>query len=321
MLPSKVDRFAADNLPPRAQWPDFRLAEAGLEYPRRLNCVTELLDAHLARGAGGRPAVGTPDQTWSYADLAARVNRIANVLTRDLGMIPGNRVLLRAPNTPMLVAAFLAVMKAGGIAVPTMPLLRAKELRFVVEKARIRLALCDHRLLEELTSAGAERMVPMGGGTALDALMARAPDTFEAWPSRGDETCLIAFTSGTTGVPKGTMHFHRDLLAVCDTYGRHVLRAAPDDVFTGSPPIAFTFGLGAMVLFPLRIGARYGPAGAGEPRTPARTDPRRRRDRLLHRADRLSRHAGAAAAGRHRPAAHLRFGRRGAAGDDMEGVA
>ncbi len=253
---AELDTFAQDNLPPRAQWPDLLVTEAGLHYPDRLNCVTELLDIWNTRGLGARPAMGTPDETWSYAGLTERVNRIANVLTRRLGLTPGNRVLLRAPNTPMLVATMLAVIKAGGIAVPTMPLLRTRELRFVIDKARVRLALCDHRLLDELARAGMERIIPIGGtGESLETLMAGEPDEFEASPTRAEDVCLIAFTSGTTGVPKGTMHFHRDLLAVCDTYGRHVLRATPDDVFTGSPPIAFTFGLGAVVLFPLRIGA------------------------------------------------------------------
>ncbi len=250
-----MDTFARDNLPPREQWPEFRLAEVGLAYPEHLNCITELLDVWLDRGLGARPAVGSPDETWTYAALAERVNRIANVLTGRLGLAPGNRVLLRAPNTPMLVAATLAVIKAGGIAVPTMPLLRARELRFVIEKAQIRLALCDHRLLDELARAGMERVVPIGAGNSLEEQMGDAPDAFAAFPSRADDVCLIAFTSGTTGVPKGTMHFHRDLLAVCDTYGRHVLRATSEDVFTGSAPVAFTFGLGAIVLFPLRVGA------------------------------------------------------------------
>ena len=254
MQPVAVDNFARENLPPSALWPEFRLA--GFGYPEHLNCVAELLDVWLARGHGDRPAMGSPEETWSYAGLAERVNRIANVLTRQLGVAPGNRVLLRAPNTPMLVAATLAVMKAGGIAVPTMPLLRARELGFVVEKARIGVALCDHRLLDEASRAGLDRIVPIGGdGDSLESMMAAESAEFAPYATRADDVCLIAFTSGTTGVPKGTMHFHRDMLATCDTYGRYVLRAAPTDVFTGSPPVAFTFGFGAVVLFPLRIGA------------------------------------------------------------------
>ncbi|HSZ93212.1 MAG TPA: benzoate-CoA ligase family protein, partial [Acetobacteraceae bacterium] len=202
-----------------------------------------------------------PIEAWTYADLHARVNRIANVLTRQLGVIPGNRVLLRAPNTPMMVAGYLAVIKAGGIAVATMPLLRAGELKTIIDKARIALALCDHRLLADLQTAQHScanlHIIAMGSKEPDDllAMMADEADSFSARPTRADDVCLIAFTSGTTGEPKGTMHFHRDMLATCDTYGAQVLRARPDDIFIGSPPIAFTFGLGAAVLFPLRVGA------------------------------------------------------------------
>ena len=253
------DSFARDNLPPRDQWPDLLLGD--LHYPNQLNCITELLDSHIAAGNGTRSCVRSPTETWTYADLAAHVNRIANVLTQQLGMSPGNRVLLRAPNTPMMVATNLAVIKAGGIAVATMPLLRARELGAIIDKARISLALCDHRLLADLEAAARNRdvlrIVPWGGTAANDllAMMQTAPTDFPAYPTQADDTCLIAFTSGTTGEPKGTMHFHRDMLATCDTYGARVLCARPDDIFVGSPPIAFTFGLGAAVLFPLRIGA------------------------------------------------------------------
>ena len=245
------DTFARDNLPPRDQWPDLLLDN--LHYPEQLNCVTALLDNHVATGKGNRPCIRSPHVTWSYAELAMQVNRIANVLTRRLGMIPGNRVLLRAPNNPLLVASYLAVIKAGGIAVATMPLLRSRELAAIIDKACISLALCDHRLLADLAATG--RDVRIVDSEELQAMMRREPDNFTPYPSRADHTCLIAFTSGTTGVPKGTMHFHRDMLATCDTYGAKVLCAREDDIFVGSPPVAFTFGLGAAVLFPLRIGA------------------------------------------------------------------
>ena len=256
------DSFARDNLPPRQSWPDLRVEEAGLTYPERLNCVAELLDRHIAEGRGGRTAVIASDLHWSYADLAEMVNRIANVLTRDLGMVSGNRVLLRAGNTPMMVAAYLAVIKAGGVAVATMPMLRAGELAYPLRKAKITLALCDHRLTAELESARTQvpelaRIVAFGNaGSELEALMAQ-PDYqhFEAVDTARDDVCLIAFTSGTTGEPKGTMHFHQDMLAICDCYGARVLKASPEDRFTGSPPLAFTFGLGGLVLFPMRIGA------------------------------------------------------------------
>ncbi|MPZ55945.1 MAG: benzoate-CoA ligase family protein [Rhizobiales bacterium] len=258
-----VDTFARDSLPPREQWPDFLFDLPELQYPERLNCVSELLDCWIARGDGNSPCLIAPAEIWSYAELAERVNRIANVLTRDLGLVPGNRVLLRAPNSRMMVAATLAVIKAGGIAVATMPLLRAKEISYALGKAKIALALCDHRLAEEMEKAEdvslvLKRIVTWGDGTpaSLETLMAQPGyDAFTACDTAADDVCLIAFTSGTTGEPKGTMHFHRDMLATCDSYGRHVLQANPDDCFIGSPPLAFTFGLGGLVLFPLRIGA------------------------------------------------------------------
>jgi len=258
-----VDSFARDNLTPPAQWPDFLFAFPELQYPERFNCVTELLDRWVAAGHGGEPCLLSMFENLSYAELAERVNRIANVLTRDLGMVPGDRVLLRAPNNPMIVAAYLAVIKAGGVVVATMPLLRAKEIGYPLAKAKIRFALCDARLAEEMEKAKAaaptlERVVYWGGRApdALESLLNKPGyETFEACDTASDDVCLIGFTSGTTGEPKGTMHFHRDMLATCDTYGRHVLRPTASDRFIGSPPIAFTFGLGGLVLFPLRVGA------------------------------------------------------------------
>jgi 2-aminobenzoate-CoA ligase len=228
-----------------------------------MNCAVDLLDRWIATGHGDRPCLISPTENLSYAQLAERVNRIANVLTRDLGLVPGHRVLLRGPNSPMMVAAYFAVIKAGGVVVATMPLLRAKEIAYPIAKAKIRLALCDHRLAEEMEKARAlapdlERVVYWGGGTAdaLEALMTTPGyETFEPCDTASDDVCLIGFTSGTTGEPKGTMHFHRDMLATCDSYGRHVLCADGRDRFIGSPPLAFTFGLGGLVLFPLRVGA------------------------------------------------------------------
>ncbi|MCZ8375205.1 MAG: benzoate-CoA ligase family protein [Beijerinckiaceae bacterium] len=255
-----VDSFCRDSLPPPEQWPDLRLAEAGLAYPERLNVVTELVDSHVTAGRGDRIALLADGLRWTYAELAERINRIANVLVRDLGLVPGQRVLLRAPNTPMLVAAYFAVLKAGGVAVATMPMLRARELAYPLMKARITLALCDHRLMEDLEAATElapvlERIVTFGGGE-LETLMDQPGyGAFTAADTAQDDVCLIGFTSGTTGEPKGTMHFHRDLLAICDCYGARILAADPEDRFIGSPPLAFTFGLGGLVLFPFRIGA------------------------------------------------------------------
>jgi 2-aminobenzoate-CoA ligase len=264
MIPSAHhDTFARDNLPPRADWPDFLFGLPELVYPERMNCVTELLDRWIAPGHGDRPCLISPTETLTYSQLAERVNRIANALTRDLGLLPGHRVLLRGPNSPMMVAAYLAAIKAGGVVVATMPLLRAKEIAYPIGKAKIRLALCDHRLADESEKArplapDLRRVVYWGGDAsdALEALMGKPGyDRFTACDTASDDVCLIGFTSGTTGEPKGTMHFHRDMLATCDSYGRHVLRAGADDRFIGSPPLAFTFGLGGLVLFPLRVGA------------------------------------------------------------------
>lgn len=255
-----LDSFSRDHLPPREQWPDLRLTEAGLAYPERLNVVTELVDAHVAAGRGEALAIIAPGIAWTYVELAGHINRIANVLVRDCGLKPGHRVLLRAPNNPMLVATYFAVLKAGGIAVATMPMLRARELAYPLMKAKIALALCDHRLIDDLEAARElapvlERVVTFGNGE-LEGLMAQPGyEAFTAADTAQDDVCLIGFTSGTTGEPKGTMHFHRDLLAICDCYGARVLKASRDDRFIGSPPLAFTFGLGGLVLFPFRIGA------------------------------------------------------------------
>jgi 2-aminobenzoate-CoA ligase len=258
-----VDTFARDNLPAPEQWPQFLFKLPELNYPDRLNCVSAFVDDWVAAGEGSRDCLMSPHERLSYADLAERVNRIANVLTRDLGIVPGNRVLLRGPNCPMMVAAYFAVIKAGAVVVATMPLLRAKEISFPLTKAEIRLALCDIRLADEMEKARPlapvlERIVYWGSGAddGLEAMMRKdGYERFTACDTASDDVCLIAFTSGTTGVPKGTMHFHRDMLAICDTFGKYVLRAEPSDRFIGSPPIAFTFGLGGLVLFPLRVGA------------------------------------------------------------------
>ena len=254
-----VDSFARDNLPPQDQWPEFRFTLPELQYPERLNCVTAFVDKWLATD-GDRVAIVSPYETWTYAQLAERINRIANVLTRDLGMVPGNRVLLRAPNSPMAIACYLAIIKAGGVAVATMPLLRAKELSYAVAKGRIRLALCDTRLFDEIEKTRPlarelERIIYWGDGQLEDLMARPGYGTFTACDTASDDVCLIAFTSGTTGVPKGTMHFQRDMLASCDSYSKYVLQPNRDDRFISSAPLAFTFGLGAHVLFPFRIGA------------------------------------------------------------------
>lgn len=257
------DSFTRDHLPPPEQWPDIDLTgvpELG-GYPEWLNCAAELLDRQAERHAD-RPAFRTETLVWTYRDLLEKANRIAHVLVDDLDVRPGNRVLLRAPNNPMYVACWFAVMKVGAVAVATMPLLRWRELTYMAEKAKIRVALCDNRLADEMekTLARSEDLQQAlyfnsDAPDGLEARMAEKPAGFATVRTAATDVCLIAFTSGTTGQPKGCMHFHRDIMATCDTFNRYVLRPGPDDIFTGSPPIAFTFGLGAQVLFPMHVGA------------------------------------------------------------------
>lgn len=256
-----VDTFARANLPPKALWPEFRLNLPELQYPARLNACAELLDRWVEQGQGDRACLITPQESISYAELQARVNRLCNVLVNELGAVPGNRVHLSSPNTVKMVIAYLAVLKVGAVAVATMPLLRSREIAYPLNKAKIALSLCDSRLGDEVTKAaalapGLKRVVRWGHDSLdeLDRLMQEASSEFTAVDTAADDVSLIAFTSGTTGEPKGTMHFHRDLVATCDTYGKHILQTRPDDRFIGSPPIAFTFGLG-VVLFPMRVGA------------------------------------------------------------------
>jgi len=262
MASAHVDTFARDHLPPPAALPELLFELPTLQFPAQLNCATELLDRHVAEGRGGRLCIQAPGLRWSYAELQAQANRIAHVLVREMGLVPGNRVLLRAPNNPMLAACWFAVVKAGGIAVGSMPLLRAKELKQIVDKAQISHALCDLRLADEMKLAAADcptlrqlRFFHDDGPDGLEAAMARQPAQFANVATAADDTVLMAFTSGTTGQPKGTMHFHRDVMAACACWPPHVLRPTADDVFIGSPPLAFTFGLGGLLLFPMSVGA------------------------------------------------------------------
>ena len=254
------DTFTRDHLPPVEQWPAFVFDLPGLRYPARLNCAYELLDRTAGRVGHHRPCLyDEAGGVWSYGEVLDRVDRVARVLVTDLGLVPGNRVMLRGPNTPDLVVCWLAVVKAGGVVVTTMPQLRATELRTIGDIARINLALCDERFTEDLVRADLPG-VPVvtfgrGAGGELWHRAARHPARFGAVATAADDVALLAFTSGTTGRPKATVHFHRDVLAVADTFSAHILRPRPDDVFAGSPPVAFTFGLGGLVVFPMRVGA------------------------------------------------------------------
>jgi 2-aminobenzoate-CoA ligase len=257
-----VDTFAREHLPPEKLWPLLKASSiSDFEYPAVLNAAVELLDRNVAGGLGSRPCLRTNSEIWSYEKLLERANRIANLLT-SRGLAPGERVLLRDANTPMLAACWFAVLKAGGIAVTTMHQLRAQELAAIVKKARIKFALCARELSEELSQA--QRAAPVletiilydnSDGAASPALLAGHSCDFANVATSQNDIALIAFTSGTTGEPKATVHFHRDLLAVCDTFSKHVLKPVDQDIFCGSPPLAFTFGLGGLLLFPLRAGA------------------------------------------------------------------
>jgi 2-aminobenzoate-CoA ligase len=259
-----VDTFARDHLPPAETWPDLLLDRPEFAYPEYLNAAVELTDRMVEKGFGDSTALIGNGRRRTYKELTDWTNRLAHALVEDFGVQPGNRVLVRSGNNPAMVAAWLAVTKAGGVAVNTMPLLRAGELAKIADKAQVGLALCDSRIADELVacakdSAVLKKVVCFDGTANHDAELDRTalskPVRFEAVRTGRDDVALLAFTSGTTGEPKGTMHFHRDLLVIADGYAREVLGVTPQDVFVGSPPLAFTFGLGGLAIFPLRFGA------------------------------------------------------------------
>jgi 2-aminobenzoate-CoA ligase len=256
------DTFTRDNLPPLGQWP--HLALECFDYPEVLNAGVELTDRMVARGFGDHVALIGNGRQRTYKELSDWTNRIAHALVEDFGVRPGNRVLIRAANNPAIVACWLAATKAGAVVVNTMPMLRAGELGKIVDKAEIALALCDTRLMDELvtcakTSKYLKQVIGFDGTANHDAELDRValgkPVIFDAVKTGRDDVALLGFTSGTTGEPKATMHFHRDLLIVADGYAKEILGVTPDDVFVGSPPLAFTFGLGGLAIFPLRFGA------------------------------------------------------------------
>ncbi len=257
-----VDSFCRDRLPPADQWPDLLLD--GFDYPDRLNAAVELTDAMVARGFGDHTALIGNGRRRTYKELADWTNRIAHSLVEDYGVKPGNRVLIRSANNPAMVACWLAATKAGAVVVNTMPMLRAGELGKIVDKAEVTHALCDTRLMDELTACAKTsphlKTVVGFDGTAnhdaeLDRVALNKSVRFDPVQTSQDDVALLGFTSGTTGSPKATAHYHRDLLITADGYAREVLGVTPDDIFVGSPPLAFTFGLGGLAIFPLRFGA------------------------------------------------------------------
>ena len=249
-----LDTFARDNLPPRDQWPELIFELPELQFGERLNCATELLDRAVADNRAERVALRTAAGVWRYRELRDQANRVARVLAEDMGLVPGNRVLLHAPNNPMLAVCWFAVLKAGGIPVPTMPLLRNRELAVVVRRANISHAIVDKRLAHELEEARAQcpmlRQVKYFYDDAPDSIERLAqgkPLAFSNVETAAGDVALITFTSGTTGVPKGTMHLHRDVMATCECFPKYVLRHTPRDIVAGTPPIAFTYGLGGLL--------------------------------------------------------------------------
>ena len=255
-----ADTFTRDHLPPAESWPTLEFTLPELQYPDRLNAATVLIDDAVAQFGADRPVLHTLDGgLWTYGDLLRHANQVAQVLTDDFGVIPGNRVLLRGPNNPWIVAAWLGVLKAGAVVVTTMPMLRANEIATLIGLTRPTVAIADHRFVDDLRAAASGTLPVMtyGGddGADLTARCAAKNGTFANVSTAADDVALLGPTSGTTGAPKVTMHFHRDILANADTFARHLLKPTPDDVFAGSPPLAFTFGLGGLVVFPLRFGA------------------------------------------------------------------
>ncbi len=257
-----IDSFARDNLPPPEQWPEFILDD--FEYAEHVNVAVELTDCMVEQGCGDRTALIGNGRRRTYKELSDWTNRLAHTLIEDYGVQPGNRVLIRSANNPAMVACWLAATKAGAVVVNTMPMIRAGELAKIVDKAEVKLALCDTRVTDELVACAKdskhlEKVVGFDGTANHDAELDRAalnkPVQFSAVQTRRDDVALLGFTSGTTGEPKATMHFHRDLLIIADGYAQEVLGVTPDDVFVGSPPLAFTFGLGGLAIFPLRFGA------------------------------------------------------------------
>ncbi|MCX4911035.1 AMP-binding protein [Streptomyces sp. NBC_00878] len=274
-ISAHLDTFTRDHLPPAHLWPTIEFSTPELRYPDRLNAATELIDIPVTTFGADRPALRTPTgETWSYGELRTRANQVAQVLTEDLGLVPGQRVLLRSPNNPWAVASWLGVLKAGGVVVTVMAALRAREIAPIVERTRPSVALVDERFAGDVHAvreaqdaqdahAGRDTASPTltvveFGGTGPDDLVVRAgtkSGEFTAVDTAADDVALLAPTSGSTGVPKITMHFHRDILSIDNTFGRHVLRLLPGDLVACSAPFAFTFGLGMLVVFPLRAGA------------------------------------------------------------------
>ena len=261
---SHIDTFIIDNMPPENLWPemDYSVLSELASYPERMNVATELLDKMAAQGCADKPIIYFKDEIWTYEDLMHYSNQIANVLVEDYGMVSGERILLRSGNHPMLIASWFAILKAGGIAIATMPVLRERELVYMIKKAKVNLAISDIKLAEDIEAAGRQtddlRNILYFGSEDYDSLnkaMANKSSTFDNIDTSACDPCVIGFTSGSTGTPKGTLHFHRDILAVADTFIRYVVKIRSDDIVCGSPQIAFLYGLCAYMTDTMRFGA------------------------------------------------------------------
>lgn len=249
------DNFAHDSLPDIALQPDYIFPSTEFQQPEMLNCVERLLDYHIENGHGNAICLQTFEESWTYQDLYEKANQIAHILVDDLGLKSGNRVLIRSANNPMMVACWYAILKAGGIVVATMPLLRSKELTTIIDCAEISHAFCDDSLIEEINLVKSPFLKSVSFYKELTNLMESKPKNFTNYHSKSDSVALIGFTSGTTGLPKMTAHYHKDILNICEAFPQYSLQPTAHDVFTGSPPIGFTFGLGGLVLFPMYFGA------------------------------------------------------------------
>jgi len=252
------DNFAHESLPNQETQPDYTFLDLPqFQRPEMLNCVERLLDNHIKEDRGDRVCIRTFESTWTYQELYEKSNQIAHVLVNDLGLQSGNRVLIRSSNNPIMVACWFAIVKAGGIVVATMPLLRSKELTTIIDCAEISHALCDNDLADEMNLVKSDflKKVCFYNNSKLEELMQSKDKTFTNYHSKSDSICLIGFTSGTTGLPKMTAHYHKDILNICEAFPNYSLQPTPNDIFTGSPPLGFTFGLGGLVLFPMYLGA------------------------------------------------------------------